>query len=215
MLKINYKKCTKHAEKVAKTAGDARPVLKGINHDDKGTVTVTDAHRLYQAYNVNAPTNAVLDAVTGEEIDAGNYPDVSRIIPLKDDASHVVTIDDIKAIIKLTKAMQQAGIYDGSTTRKDVNLRIEVIDGRCEIGLVTPESSAVSFYKTFHDVKEYRNGDFTMQVNAQYFIEALEMLADMGAQSADIRLYGKLRPFTMVPVESSDILALICPVRAY
>src|SRR5690625_5012844 len=114
-MKVNYKKFSKHAEKMIKAAKlKSRPVLNGINHDKDGNLTVTDSHRLYHATNVNAPKDVILHAITGEEIDAGTYPDTERLIPLKDDASHVITFNDIKTFIKLMKSMQQAGMIDGA-----------------------------------------------------------------------------------------------------
>src|SRR5690625_353191 len=111
-MKINYKQFTKHAEKVAKAVSEQRPILKGIHHDDKGTITVTDSHRLYQAKNVNAPKNAVLCAISGDELD-GTYPNTDRLIPNIDDADSVLVIDDVKQTLAVLKAMLAAGRAGG------------------------------------------------------------------------------------------------------
>lgn len=205
MLKINYKKFMKHAEKVTKGLPDTRPILKGVNHDDNGTLTVTDSHRLYQAHNVNAPKNAVLDAVTGEPIE-GNYPDTYRLIPYKDDAKATLYIPDVGVLVKVLKSMQQAAMVGGI---KKGNTFLTI--NRDGIKVDTMEEITFTFNLPVDNPDELEE----TTISLQYVLEAFEMLADMGAIDATLYWYGVTKPLTINPEGSDDILALILPVRKY
>lgn len=202
-MKINYKVFSKHAEKVAKGVGESRPILKGIHHDDKGTLTVTDSFRLYQAYNVNAPRDVVLDAVTGEEIDAGNYPEVGKLIPEPTNATAQLSAENASELRGVLKAMVQTAKalgYKGDGMHA-------IIEGDA---LKLCNENGVTFeYKFDGELIE----DMRIKFRLQYFLDAIEMLDDMKAQGITIRFYGNQRPFTIMPKESSDVVALILPIR--
>lgn len=210
-IKINYKKFTKHAEKVAKAASSIRPILKGIHHDAEGNLSVTDSYRLYHAKNVNAPKDAVLCATSGEELE-GKYPDITRIIPKESDARHDIRIGDVKPFIKMIKAMQQAGMMSGD---KKAEVLFEIVGDK--FALYMDEACGVTFeWELRGMIAEHSSGDdLGIRFSAQYFIEAIEMMDDMGANSVVMRMYGNTQPFTIVPETSDDVLALIMPVRKY
>lgn len=219
MLKINYKKFMKHAEKVAKAKHlTARPVLQGIHHDDKGTLTVTDSHRLLQVRNVNAPKNAVLHAVTGEPID-GNYPNVSRLIPNLGDEKAAMELSGLKALIKLFKAYQTAATYSGAK-KDDVGIRAK--DSQLKMDILRQGSSDYQLggaAMTYQADSISVEGEIQASFNAGYFIEALEFMEDLGADSVEIHFHGNNRPFIVYPKIGGkleeDALALILPVREY
>lgn len=205
-MKINYKKFSKHAEKVTKNACKSRPILKGIHHDDKGTLSVTDSFRLYQARNVNAPRNVVLDGVTGEEIE-GKFPDVERLLPDPEEGELLYDYDT-KRLLATLKAMQHAGRVDG-TKRDAIYLDL---DGNT-IRLGVDEGTPITFEYKLHS--DDPTNERRMRFSLMLFLEAVEMFADMGIEELEIRYYGANRPFTIEPVRSDDLTALIVPIRRY
>ena len=210
--KVNYRKFTKHAEKVAKGKHlSARPILQGIHHDEDGNLAVTDSHRLYYAKNVNAPRNVILHAVTGEEIDLGNYPDVSRIIPDIESAIDVLTITDAKQAVAVLKAMQAAGVATG--TKKD-EVRLDIStgegDGTASLSLC---SDAVTF--DYEVINAGTPSCASPRLSVAYMLEAIDMMSDMGAKSLDVRLYGTNRPILITESGDMDatLSAVILPLR--
>lgn len=213
-MNINYKVFLKHAEKVAKTAQEGRHMLKGIHHDDKGTVTVTDSHRLYQAYNLNAPKNAVLHAITGEDItENGAYPNVSRLVPETDPEEGIrLTITDMKKFISLLKAMQTVAQAEGH--KKDEALIQLTKDG---ISLYFSEEDKKDRY-TF----EYKP-DFTrilsettvkIVIGTQLLIELAEFFKDIKAKEMNIFMKSDHQPLYIRP-ETDEVKAIIAPIRTY
>lgn len=207
MLKVNYKVFSKHAEKVAKGVSGARPVLKGINHDEHGTLTVTDSHRLYRAYNVNAPKNVILDAVTGEEMDnVGTYPDVDRLIPDAMDAVATFKAHDVSELLKTLKAMQAAGMVDG-TKRKDVMAAI--------IGdKLTLESEIIAM--TYQLKSDDNVNGIDALINTTFLIDAIDMLNDMKAQGVRVHYYGDVKPVLITPDnDDKTIDIIVLPIRRH
>lgn len=205
MIKVNYKQFMKHAEKVAKSASNARPILKGVNHSDNGTLTVTDSRRIYQAHNVNAPKNVILDAITGDEITAGNYPKVADIIPNDSDADKTYAIDtkELKAVLK---AMQPVGRVDGTKT---TDIEIKLFDDSLQL----VNKAGIDFSYNIGEPLGHNETETNLLFNMEFLLEAVELMDDIKAPEIEIRYYGNLRPFTIKPVGSNEIVALIMPMR--
>lgn len=207
MLKVNYKQFMKHAEKVAKSSSKGRPIMQGVEHTEDGTLTVTDGHRLHQAYNVNAPKGVIINAITGDEIESGTYPEVTKLLPNEDDAQEVYTIDN-KLMLKVLKAMLPAGRIDG-TKGADVQASIKN-------GMLTLEGmDGLNFnYKIDSLINNSDDGagiDILLDIN--FLIETVEMYDDMKAENIEIRLYGNIKPLTIKPAGSNEIISLILPMR--
>lgn len=201
----SYNKFIKHAEKVTKSASDARPVLKGVHHATNGDVYATDSHRLYYlSGGYPEGLDFTLDTKTGAHIE-GNYPEVTRLFPYEDDA--VVTLSiDVKKTYEAVKTLATAEkkINDGG---KFSLLTFSVGTDCYEIKSGSTDGDFSGSYK----IAEY-DGDGlpNIYINAQYLTEALALLADSGESSATIRLYSPVRPLT---IKNSDTTALILPVR--
>lgn len=207
MTKVNYKKFTKHAEKVTKGVPIERPVLKGINHDDKGTLVVTDAHRAYRARNVNAPRNVILDAVTGDEID-GNFPDMERIFP-DSEAPTLLSVDNASVFAKVLKAMTAAACVDGG---KKGNAKVELTSEM--VALWEGHTNTVSGIEFSYELNLEREGDkVSVVLSLQYLLDVVEMLDDMGASKIEIGIHAHNRPVTIRPTDSDNIEAIILPIR--
>lgn len=208
-MKINYKLFSKHAERMVKGMDAkrqaSRPVLSGINHDDAGTVTVTDSHRLYQARNVNAPRNTILHAVSGDEID-GAYPEVSQIIPGMDSWKAKLFIPDVKQFRDVLKAMLAVELAYGY--KKDQALA-ELIDN--QVAARGTENSTFSYELV--SLGEHKADK--MCFNLKYLYEAIDMFHEMNVTSAEFRSYGGTRPFTLAPDNNDDIIVVILPIRTY
>lgn len=217
-MKINYKLFTKHAEKVTKNSPEHRPVLKGVNHDDKGTLTVTDSFRMYQAKGVNAPTNAVINPTTGEEIDKGTYPDVSRLIP-EHAPKFKLNIEDVSKFAKVLKAMMAAARVDG--TKKEDAI-VEITDGILKLSRPKSQGPGTNRVVTFEyepdsktELEATTNEVETVNLSLHFILEAVEMFDDMNAGGINLNVYATNRPMTITPDSNDRLLALVLPIRRY
>ena len=212
-MNINYKIFLKHAEKVAKTAHESRPILKGIHHDDKGTVTVTDSHRLYQAYNLNAPKSAVLHAITGEDItENGAYPNVSRLVPETDLEEGIrLTITDMKKFISLLKAMQTVAQAEGykkdealiKLTKNGITLYFQEDDKKERYTFVCKPD----FTRILSEMDE----EVETVIKTQMMIELAEFFKDIKVK--EMNIFVKLHHQTLyIRPENDEVKAIIAPV---
>lgn len=199
---VNYKKFIKHAEKVAKTVPKSRPILKGVEHREDGTLTVTDSYRLYRAYNVNAPRNVVLDAVSGEELNGGSYPEVDRVIP-DINSSRAVLKGNTPQILGIIKAMIQAGRAEAEGKKKE---DILAIVGDKKLSLMSEAGTTFSY-----PLEGGGGNGPEVCVRLVYLLEAIEMLHDMKFPYLSVHLYDKNQPIIVKPDRTSDIIALILP----
>jgi len=205
-MKINYKVFSKHAEKVARNVTEARPVLKGVHHAENGTLTVTDAFRLYQARNVNAPKGILLDAVTGDELtEVGRYPDTGNMLPNPQDADVELTIINVTQAKEVVKAIIMVGKVGGNKKEK-VAVRL--------IGK-TAQLEGDPRVSVTYEMEGEANPDVNMHFSANFLLEALEMLSDMKADRVILRWYGNQNPFTLSPEGTDDIMVLIVPWREH
>lgn len=200
-----YNTFVKHAEKVTKSASNARPIL---HHAPNGDVSATDSHRLYYLNGGYPESDGfTLDTKTGVHIE-GNYPEVTRLFPYEDDAVVTLTVENVKKAYEAAKTLSSAEkkINDGG---KLALLSIGVGVGRY---LLKSGSYDKAFYGTYGLAPYEGDGLSDIHVNAQYLTEALALFVDSGEPSAVIRLYGPTRPLT---IKNSDTTTLILPVRKY
>lgn len=92
----NYLNFLKHAEKVTQTVGNERLVLKNACLETDGSIVVTDVKRLYKFKNTHHEAyRKMVDVKTFETVETKFvYPDTSRLIPHKDNATASVKIGD-------------------------------------------------------------------------------------------------------------------------
>lgn len=202
---IPYVKFMKHAEKVTKAASASRPVLKGVHHAEDGSLAVTDSHRLYVAKNAHTNTAGdIIDPKTGGTIE-GNYPDVSRLLPYISDAKYTVklsvkeTSDAFAALLKINQ------IHD----RKNLYVEAEVTD-EASVLFSANNPIAQAHYKPISTVEG--EGE-PIVFNTQYFIDAISLFKDAGAEEVTFRYYGAFRPFTLTAGPNDELLALLLPIR--
>lgn len=187
-MRINYKMFMKHAEKMVKGSKINRPVLEGIHHDDQGTVTVTDSFRLYKAYDLKAPTNTVIHAITGDDIteSVGNYPNTDRLVPDKDDAKLVAYTDKPKQLLATLKAMKSIATSFGyKKNQADVKLVNEVIEFHAKDKPVD-----VSFKLEGVPTDE----DITSLFDLDFMIEAMDFIDDTKANKVYIHVFDGTKP---------------------
>lgn len=212
-MRVNYKNFMKHAEKVTKGVGASRPILEGVEHKDDGTLTVTDSHRLYRAYNVNAPSNAVINPTTGEEIDAGTYPDTDRIIPDFNNAGRTYGVRDHKTVIATLKAMKQVAVAEGI---KYENARIKIRNGHMELAM---DASKLNIEVSYPLLPFNGTEEIEVLVSLKYMLETFEMFQDIATKQFTgytyIDLTHKHKPIGLRLEGCEDLTAIILPCREY
>lgn len=206
-----YKDFMKHAKVLtdnAKITSAHRKVLTGVLHQENGTLTVTDSHRLYQALDVDGVDEDVVKTVTGRVINE-KYPDVSRLIPDTSEANSTVrfnvkelhdAVDHIYNVAKLADETVTMGVE-----RDHVYASAQVIE---EPGKLTTEMRAS------YDVQLPLEEGNTFRVNAKYLLDALKMFKAEKEEEVTLYFYGKHRPFTIWN-DRADLIALILPLRSY
>ena len=204
-MNIPYVTFMKHAEKVTKGVSASRPILQGVQHKLDGSLVVTDSHRLYIAKNGHTnESESVVNPKTGEAID-GNYPDVSRLTPLKDDAKLTVSINVKQAVDALNTLLKANQVHD----KKKTLTTLEVTEDK-ELVFIVSNDVIDTTYKT----SSYITGEAqTMTFNTKYLIESLQLFKEVGIEEVELRSYGTLRPFTLTAGKEDELLALILPVR--
>lgn len=205
-----YKDFMKHAKVLtdnAKITNAHRKVLTGVLHQENGTLTVTDSHRLYQALNVDGVNEDVVKTVSGRVIDE-KYPDVSRLIPDTNDANSTArfnvkelhdAVDHIYNVAKLADETVTMGVE-----RDHVYASAQVI----EPGKLTTEMRAS------YDVQLPLEEGNRFRVNAKYLLDALKMFKAEKEEEVTLYFYGKQRHFT-IRNDKADLIALILPLRTY
>lgn len=191
----------KHAEKVTKTASTARPVLKGVCHEENGDLVVTDACRLYIAKNSQVRNDRVtIDPKLGVSIE-GNYPNTSRLIP-DSDSKFTVEFNVVEAF-KAAKALKNCSLL----SEKVPTLKL-TIDEEDKAYLTVNSKLITANYFIGHANVEDKH-DITF--NGQFLIDGLELFKDVGLQHVTLNSYGSFRPFTIK--HNEDLLVLLLPIR--
>lgn len=207
-MNVLYVKFMTHAAKVTKKVSSARPVLRGVYHSDKGSLTVTDAYRLYTITNLDFISDSkTVNPITGENID-GVYPDTTRLIP--DESSAILkTTLNVKQTIKAINAFLKSNAVNGNNSisfeSKDnsnvLTMEDDGIVGDMKVSYVASrEVYGVSDKTTF---------------NTKYLSEALNLFKDIGCEEITLSSYGPTRPFTLKADKSEGIIVtvLILPIR--
>lgn len=221
------------------SAGNTRPVLQGlcVETSDKGVkVTATDSHRLGIATSsvsaedalrvvvhrdsVVGLSRAIADGETVEILLSerriigktkaltfrsslldGNYPDVSGILPK--DAKTTLTLNRIE----LLSALERLAILAGNNV---VTFAVKQTEIGHVVDLTSNEMGRGSAKETLF-VGECEGDVLTISFSATYLIDALKVI-----DSKDVVLgfTGELNPITVKPINATDELQLILPVRA-
>ncbi|WP_340043271.1 hypothetical protein [Bacillus velezensis] len=204
-MKIPYIMFMKHAEKITKNAPSGRPVLKGVHHTEDGNLVVTDSHRLYLAKNsVHGSESTVLDPKTGDQID-GNYPTVDQLIPSVDTAVAEILFDT-KDLLSGMNALLKCNQVDSG--------------GKAFVKLTATSGSLPTLsIKNSHMFSQFTGGQFNgdegvkLIFDTHYFVDALSLFKACNTAKIILRYYGPLRPFTITPEDSQDLVVVILPIR--
>lgn len=192
----------KHAQKVTKSAPEARPVLKGVCHVYDGSLYVTDSYRLYAAKHMHSNAEiSVVDPKTGGTID-GSYPDVSRLIPNMADAKYIARLN-VKEALNAFNALLKANQVFG---KGEERVEVRPIDEGKKIAFVAENRVMTASYEVPTQEGEIDGLTF----NTTFVVDALRLFKDAGVTNAELRFYGDLRPFT---ITDGSLLALISPIR--
>ena len=207
MTKLTYLNFMKHAGKITKQKRlESRPALKNVNHKD-GNVVVTDSHRLYVAYDVYTGENTLINPNTGERSVEFNYPETSRLIPLEDDAEHIIKIPDADLLFKALKALDAA---DKANECGKVGIcKVRIANGEATLMTDDISKSNVKFESTF-DVENNSTNECELYFDIKYLLEASQMFKDDKVGSLEVRTYGRNRPIT---ISCENGLALLLPIR--
>ncbi|MDD9148141.1 hypothetical protein OYT88_06215 [Sporolactobacillus sp. CQH2019] len=210
-MTISYTTFIKHASKLTKHVGEARPVLQGVFHRAKGGALIaTDSHRLYKATGVySGGTDAVINPVTGETID-GVYPDTDKIIP--DNPKAEFQLESIDRIVPMLKPFSELARYSRYEDKPDKK-------GDQLIDLVTAFKDLITkTRKNYVPAKLViggSNGEDTPvseTLRATYLLEALDLFRDAGYDGATLQYFGETRPIVII---HDELLALIMPVWTF
>ncbi|MED2979511.1 hypothetical protein P4284_22890 [Bacillus swezeyi] len=204
-MKIPYITFMKHAEKVTKSVPPGRPILKGVHHTGCGDLITTDAHRLYLAKSV-APSGEpiVLDPKTGDLID-GEYPSVDRLIPNANDANAEIVFNTEELLLGMN-ALLKCNLV---AKNEKAYVKLNVTQGS------VPTISVKNSYIFSQFTGGYYQGDEDVNLvfDTRFFVDALNLFKACKIDEIILRYYGSLRPFTITPETSLDLLALISPLR--
>ncbi|EGQ3034900.1 hypothetical protein I0P07_002543, partial [Staphylococcus pseudintermedius] len=105
--KMTFEQIKKHALKITKKAGDARPVLQLMQLKDN-YINATDRHRILRVIHKH-DNNIMYNPKTDEKIENSNmdysYPDINRVIPIQDENTNVIEFseDEIDTILNTLK----------------------------------------------------------------------------------------------------------------
>lgn len=199
-MTISYVKFLKHAAKVTKGVSGARPILTGVCHFEDGSLAVTDSHRLYYATNVIETSKQVVKHPTTGEVIEGNYPEIKRLLPDKDNKRFEVPLNVPETLIALKMML----LVD-----KKIMVRFTVESHDLMMKVAT-HSTQVSFNAGgLHDNKKDYS-EVNCLVNAKYLLEAFEFFKDLGFYQVVLNFYDNNRPIT---IGMHDVTALVLPIR--
>jgi len=118
---VPYVTFIKHAEKVIKSPNlKSRPILQTVLHKDN-YVAVTDSHRLYYVDNVYEGEEKTVDLTTGQAVDRGAYPDITKLIQDESYAKFTHIIDVLPAY-EAVRAIEIASKINKASDLLDVEI---------------------------------------------------------------------------------------------
>ena len=226
----------------AVSLSETRPVLTGVNwnfNEDNISFTATDSHRLAlrklldKSFNTDL-SNAIIPGkslselskiLTDSEEDVeinlsqnqvlftygnmrfisrlleGNYPDTSRLFPENYETKVSVNNSEFYHAIDRVSLLAREG--GNNVIRMTVeNSKVELTSNSPEVGTVNEDINASAV----------EGEGIKISFNSKYMMEALRAIQD---EEVTIEFFGTMRPFTITPSESSEVVQLILPIRTY
>lgn len=197
-----YKKFMAHAKKLTNSPViEEREVLTGVKHYEDGSLAVTDAHRLYMAYDIHDKGDCLLSP-TGAEVD-GKYPDITRLFPYEDDANKLTLnvnemLQGVDFILTSVKAAGKGTKHYAMKWDEDI------------LSHYYPENPVSAKYNLSVKLPDAD----PLFSNAQYWLDALKLFKSFGYTEVEFQYHGRVRPFVMKSLDNK-LKALILPVRSY
>ncbi len=121
---MKYNNIIKHAKKITDKASGARPILKGVYHN-QNYIIATDSHRLIKSEvdKVNFDEH-ILDLKTNELIDqAQDYPNMNSVIDGLDKHIKILQpehhVKPIKEMLKMCKALKYSQVVIESVNNEN------------------------------------------------------------------------------------------------
>ncbi|MEK4311751.1 hypothetical protein [Bacillus sp. FSL P2-0092] len=205
-MKLSYITFMKHAEKITKKASTGRPVLKGVFHSETGDLAVTDSHRLYTAKNIIRKSDEeIVDPTTGDLIE-GKYPDLKRLIPDESSSTAQLLLDTDVLLTGLNALLKCNQV--SKDERPFITLSA---DPENKSPKISSKNAFIEAQFTVGQFREYR--EISLSADTQYIIDAISLFKAAKVNRVVLRYFGNLHPFTITPENSSDLLALIMPIK--
>lgn len=226
----------------AVSLSETRPVLTGVNwlfKDDHISFTATDSHRLAlrklldKTFNTDT-SNAIIPGKSLSELSKilsdsdedveinlsqnqvlftygnmrfisrlleGNYPDTTRLFPENYETKvNVNNAEFYHAIDRVSLLAREGG---NNVIRMSVeNGNVELTSNSPEVGTVNEEVTASSI----------EGEDIKISFNSKYMMDALRAIQ---SEEVTVEFFGTMRPFTITPSDSTEVVQLILPIRTY
>lgn len=226
----------------AVSLSETRPVLTGVNwlfKDDHISFTATDSHRLAlrklldKTFNTDS-SNAIIPGKSLSELSKilsdsdedveinlsqnqvlftygnmrfisrlleGNYPDTTRLFPENYETKvNVNNAEFYHAIDRVSLLAREGG---NNVIRMSVeNGNVELTSNSPEVGTVNEEVTASSI----------EGEDIKISFNSKYMMDALRAIQ---SEEVTVEFFGTMRPFTITPSDSTEVVQLILPIRTY
>ena len=226
----------------AVSLSETRPVLTGVNwifKDDHISFTATDSHRLAlrklldKTFNTDA-SSAIIPGKSLSELSKilsdseddveinlsqnqvlftygnmrfisrlleGNYPDTTRLFPENYETQVTVNNDEFYHAIDRVSLLAREG--GNNVIRMTVeNSQVELASNSPEVGTVNEEVNA----------SHTEGEDIKISFNSKYMMDALRAIQ---SEEVSIEFFGTMRPFTITPSDSDEVVQLILPIRTY
>lgn len=180
-----------------------RPILRCVHYDVDGSICVTDANRLLQIKEFHNHKEEFNQDLTTMELNDGNYPDVSRLIP--NEFGTEITIS-LTVLIRIMKAL-------GTTSNEIVRWNI------LEDKIIFRNNSDQTFYGGPIEISANANvsgNRFEIGFKAKYIKECCEFFLDAkeryAVDNVTIRMGSPIRP-VVFSIDESKHIYLVTPVR--
>lgn len=226
----------------AVSLSETRPVLTGVSwlfKEDHISFTATDSHRLAlrklldKTFNTDT-SNAIIPGKSLSELSKilsdsdedveinlsqnqvlftygnmrfisrlleGNYPDTTRLFPENYETKvNVNNAEFYHAIDRVSLLAREGG---NNVIRMSVeNGNVELTSNSPEVGTVNEEVTASAI----------EGEDIKISFNSKYMMDALRAIQ---SEDVTVEFFGTMRPFTITPSDSEEVVQLILPIRTY
>ena len=202
---VPYVTFIKHAEKVTKSSKlKTRPILQTVLHKDS-YVAVTDSHRLYFADNVYEGEEKTIDLATGQAVDRGTYPDITKLI---EDESHA-KITHIIDVLQTYEAVRAIEIASKINRASDL-LDIEIDEKLLTIKTTSDTEVNVNYspIKPPSDVHSSNSLEI-ITFNIKYIKELFHLLNDARVDKVTLQYFGINRPMQF---HAGNFTAVVMPI---